>query len=258
MVKLRAYSRIVMFLLFTIAIYSAWVIGKVLVARTTYAAILWRNVIFRLWAKAMAFVLHMRVTVQGQPPQPPFILVSNHVSYVDIIALATQLDCVFVAKHDVTSWPLLGYMGKNIGAIFIDRKRLRDIPRVIGLIEESLNEGRGVVFFPEGTSSKGASVMRFLPSLMEPAAKMNFPVSYASVSYRTPPDAKPAHLSVCWWGGMSFRKHLYDLFHVESFDAIVTFGDHPIQETDRKLLAQKLHDAIESQFEPVVIEADTE
>ena len=100
---------------------------------------------------------------------------------------------------------------------------------------------------PCGTTS-GAHVSPFKSSLLELAAQRRIPVHYASVSYRTPPGAAPAQRAVCWWGEMTFPRHLFELFQLPEFAARVTFGARPIQAADRKALAQELWSAVNAQF----------
>jgi 1-acyl-sn-glycerol-3-phosphate acyltransferase len=144
----------------------------------------------------------------------------------------------------------MGTITRWAGTIFIDRSIKRDIPRVLAQIEQRLTRHLGVVVFPEGTSSPGAEVRRFLPSLLQIPAQAGYPVSYASLAYRTPAGENPAHLAVCWWGDMTFFKHFYELLGVRRFDASVTFGEQPISSSDRKQLAEQLHRAVSDQFVP--------
>ena len=210
----------------------------------------WVARIYRIWARVFLFNMGARVTVHGEPPKAPFFLVSNHLSYVDIPLLANFVDAAFISKAEVEGWPVMGTISRWAGTIFIDRSIKRDIPRVLAEIEQRLARHLGVVVFPEGTSSSGANVSRFLPSLLQIPAQAGYPVSYASLAYRTPAGENPAHLAVCWWGDMTFFKHFYELLAVRRFDASVTFGDQPISNPDRKQLAEQLHRAVSDQFVP--------
>ena len=140
----------------------------------------------------------------------------------------------------------------GVDTLFIDREIKRDIPRAMRRIREVLDSGRGVVVFPEGSSTRGDSVLRFRPSLLEAAASADVPVSYAALSYRTPKGSAPAHLSVCWWGDMPFGSHLLELLGLPRIRARLSFGEEPIQERDRKDLARRLQYAVEERFQPVV------
>jgi 1-acyl-sn-glycerol-3-phosphate acyltransferase len=95
--------------------------------------------------------------------------------------------------------------------------------------------------------------MPFKPSLLEPAAKGGFPVACASINYRTLPDEVPAQQAICWWGEMTFLPHLFGLLRLSKIEATLLFGAETIQESDRKLLAQKLHDAVKTIFIPSTV-----
>jgi 1-acyl-sn-glycerol-3-phosphate acyltransferase len=249
---LRATVRALVFCVVTGVLYVLFVTVTILAAPFKQAAQRWRNFIFRSWAKVIAAVLGMKLRVSGTPPVAPFFLVSNHLSYVDVIVFAAQLDCVFVAKQDVARWPVLGALCRSINTILVDRERRQDVARVNELITQTLAAEYGVMLFPEGTSSPGERVLPFKASLLAAAAQANYPVSYASVSYRTPANQAPAHLAVCWWGEMTFLAHLYALFQLPEFEASVVFGAQTIQATERKVLADRLWRAISQQFIPVI------
>ncbi len=211
----------------------------------------WRARIFHLWARVIARALGMRVTVEGKPPSSPFLLVANHLSYVDVVLLVSQMPCTFVARADLKDWPLFGPMVPAGGTLFLNRDRKRDIPRVIEQLKVPYEAGVGVVIFPEGTSSNGETVPPFRSSLLEPAAQGRFPVYHAVIRYETPAGQPSARQSVCWWGSMEFLPHLIGLFGLPRFDASLVFGREPIVRGDRKQLATELREAVKSRFRPV-------
>ncbi|MDA1266639.1 MAG: lysophospholipid acyltransferase family protein [Planctomycetota bacterium] len=204
------------------------------------------------WATGSCWLLGVRIEIVGTPPKPPFFLVSNHLSYLDIIVLYTRLRGRFLAKAEISGWPMMGWLASLAGTLFIDRSRTRDLSRVLPQVQETLDLGRGVVVFPEGTSTKGEAVQRFKPSIFEVPIRTGVPVSFAALHYRTPAGAPPAHLSVCWWGDVPFAPHFLALLKLTRIDATVAFGDHPVTAEDRKDLALLAQRAVESQFTPVV------
>ena len=256
MKQIRLMIRLLAVALATGGMYLLWLAGLAFVVFFRGARQRWRNWVFRTWAKAVAAAARMQVTVEGRPPKAPFFLVANHLSYADIIALASQLDCVFVAKSEVRDWFLVGFLCRSMDIIFVDRSRRHDLPRVNRLIEDAWEKKQGVVVFPEGTSSKGESILPFKPSLLEPAVQAGLPVSYASLTYETPPGEPPAYLSVCWWGDMEFTPHAREFFKLRRVYARIVFGAETFLEEDRKVLAKKLYDAVERGFTPVVTASD--
>jgi 1-acyl-sn-glycerol-3-phosphate acyltransferase len=155
----------------------------------------------------------MEVEMEGEPPKAPFFLVSNHLSYLDIVPLYLSLRCTFVAKKAVRGWPLLGYMVNAVGVIFVDRKRKTDVKRVNEELARSMNKYQGLVFFPEGTSSGGADVLPFHASLLQFPAEEGIPVHTASISYATAKKDEPARDSIFRAPDQTFtnnKDRLYD------------------------------------------------
>ncbi|MFN0087664.1 MAG: lysophospholipid acyltransferase family protein [Blastocatellia bacterium] len=248
----RLAYRMAAFGLASTALYLLWLCGKGLTIQSRAGRLRWHSFIMTTWGRTTARIIRMRIHLKGTPPAPPFFLVSNHLSYVDIIAFAAATDCVFISRHDVADWPWIGAMARSIGSIFLNRGSFHDIPRVISLIDRALGEGLGVILFPEGTSTRGDQVLPFSPALLEPAARAGYPVSYASIRYVTPAGEQPAHMAVCWWGEVTFLPHLAGLFQLRRFDAFITFGAEAIRAEDRKTLARRLWTAVNEQFVPVI------
>ncbi|HEV2764486.1 MAG TPA: lysophospholipid acyltransferase family protein [Pyrinomonadaceae bacterium] len=247
---LRAATRLAALCAMTAALCAVWA-GAGLACVSSRARTRRRGLVFRAWARAAAVLLGMRLGVSGAAPRPPFLLVVNHLGYVDVLALAASCECVFVAKEEVASWPVVGRLCRRAGTIFVNRRSPRDIPRALGEVEAALDEGAGVVLFAEGTSTRGAGVLPFKSPLLEAAARRRLPVHYASLSYRTPAGEACAETSVCWWGDMTFPGHFFDLLKLRSFRARLDFGEGPISDYDRKALAVRLRAAVSANFVPV-------
>jgi len=248
---LRATIRLITLCGITVGSYLFWLVGQPVLFAFPNALCRWRRLTIGGWARASARVLGMKISVRNTPPSAPFLLVSNHLSYLDVIVLESQVDCAFVAKSEIASWPLFGLMCRTLGMIFIDRKQKRGIPRVIARIEETIARGLGVVLFAEGTSTDGHTVSPFKSSLLEFAARNHVPVHYASISYVAPVEATPADQSICWWGDMTFPDHVFRLLQLSGFEASVVFGAQPILSDNRHVLAKKLWSAVSSQFTPI-------
>src|SRR5204862_3322826 len=100
------------------------------------------------------------------------LLVSNHLSYLDIVVLSSIRPCVFCAVRDVARWPLFGWLAHAAGTIFVDRERKFSSPKVVNSIRDAIAGGPVVVLFPEGTSSDGSKVLPFKSALVEPAVQL--------------------------------------------------------------------------------------
>jgi 1-acyl-sn-glycerol-3-phosphate acyltransferase len=211
-----------------------------------------RALLLRAWSRSLLRLLGVSLEVRGTPPPRGVALVANHLSYLDIVVLGALVDAVFVAKSDVAGWPGIGALAQRIGTIFIDRTRKRDLLRVLPLLESRLRAGQTVVFFPEGTSSAGAEILRFRSSLFAAPVRMARPVACAAIHYETDASGPHASLAVCWWGDMRFVPHLFALMKLRGVRATVSFPAETLWEDDRKRLSDRAHDAIRKHWKPVL------
>lgn len=124
----------------------------------------------KFWSRQVLGILHLRLTVRGSLPSGhvPTLVVSNHVSWLDICILNTVLPLRFVAKSDVRDWPLVGFLVSRVGTIFVERRNPLDTVRTNRAIEDALIRGEHVAIFPEGTSTDGTEVKPFHASLFQP------------------------------------------------------------------------------------------
>lgn len=245
---IRAAIRMPLFVIMTLGTYSVWFLPHFFVPNKQ----LWRQIIFYFWAKSFLKIAGITVETIGTPPKPPFFLVSNHLTYMDIPLLRSVSEGVFVAKGEIEGWFMAGKIVGDMGAIFIDRQNRRDIPRAGAKILKALDDGEGVIVFPEGTSTKGEDVLKFNSSFLEFAAQSNLPVYYASINYKTPSGELSANTAVAWWEDISFMAHLWRMFQVSRIKAIVNFGEQPVQSTDRKELARELWEKVKERFIPLL------
>lgn len=250
MLSLRVLLRVPAILFWTLACHMTVVMSLPLRRFAPHLQLRIRNTAFQSWARGFARIVGMRVEVEGQVPTGPFFLVSNHLGYMDIVLLATKIHGAFIAKSELGSWPIAGHVIATAGNIFVDRGRRRDVLRVMDLVGQRLDQGLGVVLFPEGTSGKGDAILPFKPSLLNFAAKREYPVHYVSVSYSTMDSETSAQDLICWWGDAPLTPHVLRLLRLPGFHARLVFGPGPIQESERKTLASKLHQAIEEGFIP--------
>ncbi len=245
--SLRAVLLLIVFPLFFLAL----LLGLFLLSFNKKLKLGWRNFIVQNWCRALLTIMNVRVSIHGKVPEPPFFLVSNHLGYMDILTYFTVLHGVFVSRHDIARWPVFGIIARSINTLFIDRTRKADIPRVNQQIDRVMRENRGLIIFPEGTSTGGKEVLRFKPSLLEYAARNQFPISYSTMHYKTGKKDPPAHQAVCYWGEMSFVPHLINLLKLSGVHATIHFGEETIQSDDRKEIACIAWEKVQAHFRPV-------
>jgi len=137
------------------------------------------------WSRQLFALLGIEVVVRGQPAaQVRGLLIANHVSWIDIAGLHTACpQARFVSKADVLRWPLLGWLIRNVGTLFIERERKRDAVRVVHEMAASLQRGETVAIFPEGTTSTGEDVLPFHANLLQAAIATHVPVHPAVLRY---------------------------------------------------------------------------
>jgi len=189
------------------------------------------------WCSFACRVLGIRLTVRGSIPQSG-LLVCNHLSYLDIISLSSIRPCVFVAKRDVATWPLFGWLARSAGTIFVDRNRRFAAGAVVDLMRDAIAAGSLVVLFPEGTSSDGLSVLPFKPALFESAAQLNCAITAGAIDYSLPQGSVADE--VCYWRDMTLVPHLLNLFTKPKIESTLTLARFESREADRKQLACEL------------------
>ena len=197
--------------------------------------------LLRRWGAGTLGILGVRIVRRGRPPAGGCFLATNHLGYLDVIVLASQIDAAFVAKHDIATWPVVGWLCRTFGTLFLDRARPRDLVRVFCEMDGVQRHGVSVVIFPEGTSSGGETVLPFHAGLFEAAARSGSPVATAALVYATPPGATPPEIAVCWWGGMTFAPHFLRLLTLPGIEARVSFAEGSIGPGDRRTLARDAH-----------------
>ena len=172
------------------------------------------------------------------------LLVSNHLSYLDIIVLSSIQPCVFVAKGDVARWPLFGWLARAAGTIFVDRERRFSSPKAVNAISDAIADGLVVVIFPEGTSSDGLTVLPFKSALLESAVQLRAPIAAASIDYAL--DAGSVADEICYWRDMILVPHLLNLLFKREIHANYSFSLAKIRVGNRKRIARELHNEIVS------------
>lgn len=145
-----------------------------------------RDRLIMAWSRRMLGILGVRVHVAAPPRlSGGALLVCNHVSWLDIYLINAAQRVHFVSKAEVRAWPVAGWLAHKTGTLFIERGRRADTARVNADMRALLKNGATVMVFPEGTTSDGRGLQRFLPSLLQPAIELNCPTVPAALRYRT-------------------------------------------------------------------------
>jgi 1-acyl-sn-glycerol-3-phosphate acyltransferase len=177
-----------------------------------YAAILHGHA----WARGLVRALGIDLSVHGSLPQGPHLLLANHRSYVDIVAILSQVPCAFLAKSEIEGWPLFGQAARLTHTVFVKRDDLesRKLARESALA--LLQRGVSFAAFPEGTTFRGPGLLPFYPGLFRLAEQYDFPVVPIAIEYEDPEDA--------WVGDDSFVGHFLTSFRKRRVRVRLVFG----------------------------------
>ena len=149
------------------------------------------------WSACMLVALGIRLSREGSIGPGPLLLVANHISWLDILAINAVQPARFVSKSDVRHWPLLGWLVACGGTLFIERERKRDALRVVHQVAAALTAGEIIAVFPEGTTGEGHDVLPFHANLLQAAVATHTPVQALALRYsdsRQPVSAAAAYV----------------------------------------------------------------
>ncbi|BAT58036.1 2-acyl-glycerophospho-ethanolamine acyltransferase [Variibacter gotjawalensis] len=201
-------------------------------------------------------LLGVRITVGGRRADAKQLLIAaNHSSWLDIPVLTTLAPMVFVAKREVSTWPLFGLLARLQRTVFVDRERRAKVADTADEMAARLAEGDPVVLFAEGTSNDGNRVLPFRSSLIGAAhAAMRSgggtvtvqPLALVYTHLSGLPTGRIDRPRVAWYGDMDLLPHLGGIVRTGAVDATIVWGT-PIEvgpDTDRKVLTIRLENDV--------------
>jgi 1-acyl-sn-glycerol-3-phosphate acyltransferase len=143
-----------------------------------------RQADIQAWSQQALRILGVHLQVLGEPPVAgPLLVVSNHISWLDIVALNAARPCRFVSKADVKHWPVVGRLVAGSGTLFIEREKRRDALRVVHHMAERLRAGDVLAVFPEGTTGDGQGVLPFHANLLQAALAADSAIQPVGLAY---------------------------------------------------------------------------
>lgn len=193
------------------------------------------------WSRKLLSIFGIQLRLKNPEilPSTPYLLASNHISWMDIHAINAFKPVRFVAKSDVEGWPIFGWMAKQLGTVFIKRDNSRHGKHVANEVARVL-ETQSVCIFPEGTSTIGESVLPFKPNLFESAVISGAPVYSLAISYKSSLTGNRSDV-VAFVGEMglleSMAQILRDRQQIVELVFLAPSGAAPEASKDRKWLA---------------------
>ena len=221
--------------------------------------------------RIMRVLLGLSISVKGAPASGrPLMIVANHTSWLDIIVISSFLPVVFVAKHEVASWPFFGWLAQLQRSIFIVRSQRLQIQQTIDRIADALIAGDVVGIFPEGTSTDGTFVSPFRSALIGSAREVVRKMERLPSIFIQPVSVVPCLGAAGWqimrplgfvatdyslavWAledEIPFFPHLLRVARLCRIDVVLTWGE-PIEAnrgSDRKALAKRLEGTVRQQI----------
>lgn len=171
-------------------------------------------------------------------------VISNHLSYLDIIVFAALRPCIFVSKAEVAGYPVLGWMTTMSGTVYVARGHGGSSLKARADLEAVLHAGLPVVFFPEGTTTNGNGMLKFRSGLLAQVRNTGGSVTAAHICYLLGKGNGDATVEddVCYWGDAILIPHIFRLLGLRGIRAEVRFAAEPIafsSEPDNRKRAAK-------------------
>ncbi len=225
----------------------------------------WRRVrrangFLTLWVRVTLWVLGVRVKPLGTEHLQQIknaLFVGNHVSYLDVLVVASQAPACFVTSMEIKSTPVLGQICQISGCLFVDRKNKSNLRGEVQELSEGLDRGLNVAIFPEATSSNGEKILRFRRPLYLSAVTSRSPILPFCLNYRSVGGAAINPVSrdkVFWYGDMAFAPHLWALSGAGGVEVDLHFLPPLLVsgEEEPAHLAELSQSLIEEVFRPVI------
>ena len=180
------------------------------------------------WSRKLLGIMGISVQVYGQPPTSsssgPLLLVSNHISWLDIPAIHAARNCRFVAKADIRRWPLVSQLAIGSGTLFIERTSRRDAMRVVHQMADALRNGDILAVFPEGTTGDGRSMLPFHANLLQAALVTNTPAQPVALKFVDTVTGLPSY-APSFVGDETLVGSVWRTLAAPAITAVVRFGE---------------------------------
>jgi len=138
----------------------------------------------QLWMQQTSVIIGLKINVSGEIiPKSASLIVANHISWLDIVALSSTIKSTFISKSELQHWPILGILACKSGTLFIKRNNRKELNQAISSVTNILQKGRSVILFPEGTTTSGHSVKKFKSAFFQSAINSNCNIQPITIQY---------------------------------------------------------------------------
>ena len=230
-----------------------------LLVRNRWRRVRWSNRILGYYSRFGLFNLRVKVNILGRENLEGLrggLYVGNHLTYMDVLAISSQIPSCFVTSQEIREAPLLGQVCQMAGCLFVERRNKQNIHNEISELREGLQVGLNVAIFPEATSTNGEKILRFRKPLFISAIDSGRPVIPFCLNYRKvggQPINRSTRDKIFWYGDMDFAPHIWALAGSGGVEVDLHFLP-PIAthlKMDATGLAEQSQKVVESVFLPV-------
>ncbi|MEG9436176.1 1-acyl-sn-glycerol-3-phosphate acyltransferase [Edaphobacter sp. HDX4] len=208
------------------------------------------------YCKRMVRSLGVNWSVEGECIRSGAV-VSNHLSYLDILVFGSIRPFVMVAKAEVRGWPGIGWITRKAGTVYVVRGGdPATYPAVNRAMAEAYGSGLPVLFFPEGTTTDGSEVLGFRRGLFHSVLNEGVSLQAAALSYRCEDPAISIGEDVCWWGDALLAPHLWRLAQADCVRAMVRFGNVVGDREDRFALSYAARQQVAEMYGDLLVGPD--
>ena len=205
-----------------------------------------RSILIQHWAKRLLRILKIKITLSGEVlnflSKDSYLMVSNHISWLDIPVIFSLKPITFVSASDVKTWPIIGMLAKISGAIFVDRNRKSSLLEVVQAMNHHFkNHKQSICIFPEGITSNGYQVLPFKSNLFQSAFESNKLLLPLSIKYK---ENNVITNRTSFHGSTTLFQSFKRIAKSNRIEVALDIG-HPVKPTQsRKDLSVKLQEAI--------------
>ena len=223
LLKLTAFLSLWVFFFALVALVHLWI--SILGLPNRWKIVSRLNRAYTLLAR---LILNIKVTVsgdEGQLERGGYVIIANHVSYVDGIVLGSIFPIVFVSKKEVRSWPIVGQWNILCGTIFINRQHKEQVGRLVQEMSRKLKQEANILLFPEGTSTNGERMLPFQTVPLAAPLRSRSIIVPATLTYKSIDDhvvSADNRDLIYWYGEMDFITHFWKLLALRGVEVLVT------------------------------------
>ncbi len=201
-----------------------------------------RKNLIKLWSLLLLKIFKINLIVNNDLKKilakKNYLIVSNHISWLDIFVINSAYPVTFVAKHSISKWPILNWLVKASETIFIDRKKITKIKETSKEIEDYLESKGSICIFPEGTSTDGSRLLDFKSNLLQTAINKDIEILPVAIQYLH--DNKFCS-AAAYYNDLSLFDSIINLIKLDNIVAKLTILPEIKSSFDRKVLANKAY-----------------